>query len=182
MVGDSGRRTAFLCLAMVCASAAAFSAEVLLQVEDFEGPWRRQTNIQGYLGTGFCTSNANPNVADTVMTGKAAIVEAGRYAVWVRAYTSENSKRALRVHVNGTPLETTHTGQERRWMWEKAGEIDLQPGDAVVEIRDAENLGHLDTLSGPALLAIAARVEGVRLIDNAVLGTGEGRTGSGQSR
>ena len=51
-----------------------------------------------------------------------------------------------------------------------------------VEIRDAENLGHLDTLSGPALLAIAARVEGVRLIDNAVLGTGEGRTGSGQSR
>lgn len=139
MVVDSGRRTAFLCLAMACASAAAFSAEVLLQVEDFEGPWRRQTNIQGYLGTGFCTSNANPNVADTVMTGKAAIVEAGRYAVWVRAYTSENSKRALRVHVNGTPLETTHTGQERRWMWEKAGEIDLQPGDAVVEIRDADD-------------------------------------------
>jgi cephalosporin-C deacetylase-like acetyl esterase len=123
----------------LCSAAAAFSAELLMQVEDFEGPWRRQTNISGYLGTGFCTSNANPQVADTPMTGKAAVPEAGRYAVWVRAYTSENSRRALRAHVNGTPLETTHTGQQRQWTWEKAGEIELQAGEAVVEIWDADD-------------------------------------------
>lgn len=128
-------------LAMVCITISAWSAEILLQVEDFEGPWRRQTNISGYLGTGFCTSNANPNVADTVMSAKATIPDPGRYAVWIRAYTSENSRRALQVHVNGAPLDKTHTGSTRRWAWEKAGEVDLQAGEAVVEIKDADD-GH----------------------------------------
>ena len=137
MVKFSGRRLVSLCVIMVCVAASAWSAEVVLQVEDFEGPWRRQTNISGFLGTGFCTSNANPNVADTAMVGKAVIPEAGKYAAWVRAYTSDNSKRALQVHVNGTALAKTHTGSERLWAWEKAGEIDLQTGEAVVEIKDA---------------------------------------------
>ncbi|MFO7973827.1 MAG: acetylxylan esterase [Candidatus Hydrogenedentota bacterium] len=132
-------KIACVCLAMACAAVSASSAEIVLQVEDFEGPWRRQTNISGFLGTGFCTSNANPDIADTAMTGTATIPEARRYAVWVRAYTSENSRRALQAHINGTPLAKTHTGSQLHWSWQKAGEIDLEAGETVVEIRDADD-------------------------------------------
>lgn len=115
------------------------SAErVLLQVEDLQGPWRRQTNISGYVGTGFCTSNANPRVAESVMSGQAAIATAGSYAVWVRGYTSENGRRAFCVELNGTALARTHSGNRRRWLWERAGVVELAAGPCAVIVRDAD--------------------------------------------
>ena len=115
------------------------SAErILLQVEDFQGPWRRQTNIPGYVGTGFCTSNANPRVAESVMSGQAASATAGSYAVWVRGYTSESGRRAFSVDLNGTALARTHSGNRRRWLWERAGVVELAAGPCAVIVRDAD--------------------------------------------
>jgi cephalosporin-C deacetylase-like acetyl esterase len=133
-------RLAAVCTAfplLLCGIAAG--DHVLLQVEDFQGPWRRQTNIRGYLGTGFCTSNANPNVASTVMAGKAAIAVPGEHAVWVRAYTSGNSRRALQVEVAGRRLAVTHKGTVREWRWERAGEVYLDVGEAEIVVHDADD-------------------------------------------
>ncbi len=111
---------------------------VLLQVEDFDGPWRRQTNITGYLGSGFVTSNANPKVAESTMTRRVTLRTAGRYAVWARGYTSKNSRRAFSVQVGDHRFDKTHTDTRRRWVWQRAGEADLPAGEVTVVVRDAD--------------------------------------------
>lgn len=111
---------------------------VVLQVEEMEGPWRRQTNIRGYEGQGFCTSNANPKIADTRMRGTVVVRAPGRHAVWVRGFTSANSRRAFQVEVNGTLLGKTHAGRMRRWVWERAGQVDLPGGEVRVVVHDAD--------------------------------------------
>ncbi|MFW6163235.1 MAG: alpha/beta hydrolase family protein, partial [Planctomycetota bacterium] len=130
-------RLALACLAMACAASASAERH-LLQVEHFNGPWRRQTNIRGFLGDGFCTSNANPEVAETAMTTTLQIQTAARYRVFVRAFTSANSRRALQAAVNGNRLAVTHNGRRRRWAWELAGEVDLPAGEATVAVHDAD--------------------------------------------
>lgn len=118
-------------------SLPLYGERVLLQVEDFDGPWKRQTNISGYLGSGFCTSNANRKIATTVMQKTVSLQQAGRYFVWVRAYTSESSPRAIQVEVNGKRLEVTHQDKRRCWSWQRAGEVALAAGDVRVAVRDA---------------------------------------------
>ncbi len=124
-------------LTTILAPQVAFGDRFVLEVEDFEGPWRRQTNISGYSGTGFCTSNANPNVADSTMKGSVEIAQPGEYTVYVRGYTSDNSNRAMRVEVHGKKLAVTHQGTKRRWGWEKAGTVTLPKGSVSVVVHDA---------------------------------------------
>ena len=130
-------RRVLMLVAMLASPVVA--DHLLLQVEDFKGPWRRQTNIRGYLGSGFCTSNANPKVAASTMTRTVTIQEAGQHAVWVRAYTSDNSRRALQVKVGDRLLAKTHTGSRRQWSWQRAGEVDLSVGEVTVVVRDADD-------------------------------------------
>jgi cephalosporin-C deacetylase-like acetyl esterase len=118
-------------------SLPLYGERLLLQVEDFDGPWKRQTNITGYLGTGFCTSNATPKTAATVMQKTVPLQRAGHYLVWVRAYTSENSPRAIQVEVNGKRLSVTHKDKRRGWSWQRAGEVDMAAGEVRVAVRDA---------------------------------------------
>lgn len=130
-------RYPLLLLALVALASPSLAERHLLQVEDFEGPWRRQTNIPGYLGKGFCTSNAK-GVAKSVMRKTVEVREAGRYAVWLRGFTSANSRRAMQAEVNGTRLAVTHKDKRRRWVWQCAGRLDLKPGQIVIVIRDAD--------------------------------------------
>jgi len=135
-----GRRAAHVVFLLLLSAgcAAARADRLLLQVEEFEGPWRRQTNIPGYLGTGFCTSNANPKIAATVMRKTVRIERGGPHAVWLRGYTSGNSRRAMQVEVGGKRLAVTHKDRRRRWLWQRAGEVDLPAGEAAIVIRDAD--------------------------------------------
>ena len=126
-----------LTLAVLSLPQLVLGDRFLLEVEDFEGPWRRQTNISGYHGAGFCTSNANPKVADTCMKTSVEIAEPGEYAVFVRGYTSDNSRRAMQVEVNGKKLDVTQKGKQRRWSWEKAGTVTLPKGKVSVVVHDA---------------------------------------------
>ncbi len=134
----SGRFAAGFAWAAAQAAALAASGDIVLQVEDFHGPWRRQTNIRGYLGRGFCTSNANPRVAASVMVGHADIPRAGRYYVWARGYTSPGGRRAFRLQVSGKLLRRTHAGDARGWFWRRAGEADLPAGRVEIIVRDAD--------------------------------------------
>ncbi|MFP4058754.1 MAG: acetylxylan esterase [Candidatus Brocadiia bacterium] len=132
-------RKAFL-LAILAAALAppALAERLMLQVEDFQGPWRRQTNIKGYLGKGFCTSNANPKVAESAMRTTAKVTEGGTYVVWARGFTSANSRRAFQVEVAGRRLAVTHKDTRRRWVWERAGEVELKPGTVQIAVHDAD--------------------------------------------
>ncbi len=123
----------------ICMFATAGYAErLLLQIEDFDGSWRRQTNIPGYLGEGFCTSNASPNVASTTMQTTVRVSQGGGYVVWLRAFTSANSRRALQIEVAGERLAVTHKDTRRRWVWEKAGEVELTAGPVQIAVHDAD--------------------------------------------
>ncbi|RKZ15354.1 hypothetical protein DRQ50_07605 [bacterium] len=130
-------------LACLCSAVISCSPDeheqIVVQVEDLAGPWRHQTNIFGYLAGGFCTSNANPDTATTVMQAEVQIPAAGDYAIWMRAYTSPGGKRALQVEVDGKLLPPTHAGNLRRWSWEKAGEVELPLGAVQLVIHDADD-------------------------------------------
>jgi cephalosporin-C deacetylase-like acetyl esterase len=131
-------------LLLPCTFLVTVSAEeILLQVEDFQGPWRRQTNIRGYLGKGFCTSNAK-GVAKTVMEHQCDIPTTDKYDVWVRAYTSvgtkpSRTKRGLQVEVNGMRLNATHLSPARSgWSWQFSGVTELTAGKAKIIVHDAD--------------------------------------------
>ncbi|NQT12263.1 MAG: hypothetical protein HQ582_05920, partial [Planctomycetes bacterium] len=129
---------AFAYSAWLLLGGAVLGGEPLLvQVEDFAGPWNRQTNIDEYLGESFCVSNAR-GVATSVMETTVTIEEGGRYYVWVRAFSSANSRRALQAAVNGKRLEVTHNQTERRWSWQLAGSVDLSAGEAKLAVHDAD--------------------------------------------
>ncbi|MCF6287527.1 MAG: alpha/beta hydrolase family protein, partial [Candidatus Hydrogenedentes bacterium] len=122
---------------LVLTSPAAFAEPILLEVEDFKGPWNRQSNIPGFLGKGFCTSNAkDPKVAASTMDGRADIGVTGVYAVWTRGYSSKNSDRAYQLRVGETTFPPTHTNSLDAWSWEKAGEIALAAGAVNVSVID----------------------------------------------
>ena len=126
-------------LALLLLGSAPLGAETLLwQVEDFDGPWKRQTNIEEYLGESFCVSNAVGKVASTAMEKTVKIEKAGSYYVWVRAFSSANSRRALQVAVDGKRLKVTHDQSERRWSWQLAGSVDLALGEVKIAVHDAD--------------------------------------------
>lgn len=127
--------TALILLLLVGAVHGAES--FLLQVEDFAGPWKRQTNIDEYLGESFCVSNAPNGIASTAMETTVRVKNTGHYYVWVRAFSSANSKRALQAAVNGRRLKITHDQTQRRWSWQLAGSVDLSAGEATLAIHDA---------------------------------------------
>jgi dienelactone hydrolase len=128
-------------LALALGALVQDSPDRLLQVEDFAGSWRRQTNIPGYVGAGFCTSNANGISRDKMRTTLVTDA-AGEYSVWVRAYQSESTftkdrQRGLRVTLAGTPLDPTHTGGEVGWLWQRAGAVHLTEGAVELVVSDA---------------------------------------------
>jgi len=109
---------------------------VLLEAEDFEGGWRAQTNIPGFQGRGFRTSNA----AGRAREGLTASVEleAGRYNVWARGYEGDEQDRRFLVQVAGLALSATHRDRRQgRFSWQFAGSVELSAGRHTVEIQDA---------------------------------------------
>ena len=54
---------------------------LLIQAEDFDGPWRKQTNIVGYTGTSFRCANHFGSIVKTKLTYDANMEHAGRYQI-----------------------------------------------------------------------------------------------------
>jgi len=105
----------------VADAPVAHERSYLLQVEQFEGPWRRQTNCPGYIGRGFCCSNQQ-SVALTTMRQTLHIDRADCYFVWMRAYADRHH---LWSKTRGMSLTLN-------------GRVELQPGTTEIIVRDAE--------------------------------------------
>jgi dienelactone hydrolase len=118
------------------ASPDAAAESHLVEVEDLEGSWRVQTNIPGYSGKGFRTSNAG-GVSRDVPKGTIRLARGGKFAVWSRGYIGDDQDRRFSVAVGGKAFPSTHPGNAPAgFLWELAGIADLPAGDAAVEVRD----------------------------------------------
>ncbi|MEZ6016736.1 MAG: sulfatase-like hydrolase/transferase [Planctomycetota bacterium] len=135
-------------LLALMAPALAAPTDRLIQVEDLGGAWKRQTNISGYLGLGFCTSNANPRCASSVMEGRVDLPEGGRWRIWARGLCGNDAAQAMErrafalsvVAANDAAhdLPPTHMGASGGWAWELAGELELGAGVVTLRVRDAD--------------------------------------------
>jgi len=110
-----------------------------IEIEDLEGTWRRQTNIPGFSGRGFRTSNADV-VSGDVLKGSLTVKRGGKYAVWARGYVGQGGERSFQVAVAGKALSPTHRGTAPEgFSWELAGIVDLPAGRQIpLEVRDRE--------------------------------------------
>ena len=112
-------------------------AQINIEAEDMQGPWREQTNIPGYQGRGFKCANIQGKVAPDPLTTSVRIDTPGRYCVWVRAYEGDNQDRSFRILIAGTAFAPTHTEKNgERYTWQCAGEIDLTKGEQEVKVQD----------------------------------------------
>ena len=118
--------------------SASVAEGLYVQAEDLDGYWREQTNIRGFDGRGFRTSNANPKRAEKPLAGSVDIGRAGVYVVWSRGYESPGGRRAFQVKVGGQLLPPQHNGNRRGWFWRKCGSVELPAGRTSVEIHDAD--------------------------------------------
>ena len=121
--------------------AADGGEPIYVQVEDLAGNWREQTNITGFDGRGFCTSNANPKRAEKPLTGAVDIPRAGTYVLWSRGYASPRGRRAFQVKVDDQLFPPQHNGNRRGWFWRRCGKATLSAGKHRLEVIDA-NVGH----------------------------------------
>jgi hypothetical protein len=124
-------------LALLSVATGVCAQTLRLECEDFDGPWREQTNIAGYSGRGFVVSNAD-GVASTTMAGTAQIPEAGTYYVWARGWEGTGFDRRWRVQVGEVLLDVTHAGLDANWFsWQKCGQVDLAAGPIELRLVDA---------------------------------------------
>lgn len=105
----------------------------------FEGSWRGQNNIPGYLGRGFLVSNAKGVATEPVryeMTDAALPPEP--LFVWVRGYEGDGMDRSFEVSIGGQRLEPTHRGKYAgRFSWQLAGHVQADGPTSLIEVFDS---------------------------------------------
>jgi cephalosporin-C deacetylase-like acetyl esterase len=130
------REVMVVALMALALGAAADRQMIRIECEDLAGPWRFQTNIPGYLGRGFRTSNANGPSTEP-LTGTFSIEKPGRYWVWARAYEGNGSDRRWKIAIDDIELSTTHAAKGgERFSWQRAGEVELEAGEHQVRAID----------------------------------------------
>lgn len=123
-----------------------------LEAEDFDGAWSVHTPYAGFSGRGVVMPVSD--TGSTITTAMSAIVPvtaAGHYRVWARAFEGGDTERAWQIAINRMSLEAIHTSiYGDRFSWKLAGEIDLEAGDARL---DLVPLGHPDTAADAVILS-----------------------------
>ncbi|MBE7559303.1 hypothetical protein HS125_10270 [bacterium] len=113
---------------------------VWLDTEEMQGAgWKVGANYAGYYGRGFRASDSTPRHAG-VLTGSVQVKEAGTYTVWTYGLAERRVDRSFAVEVGGKKLPATHASlPERgaRFVWEKAGTVQLPAGATRIVITDA---------------------------------------------
>ena len=113
---------------------------IWIDAEDFAdyGGWSLDTQFVHLMGSGYliATGIGKPVKDATVAI---EIPNASRYRLWVRAknWLKDYSPGRFRVIVNGTPSgHVFGKAPTEEWIWESAGEFDLEEGQCRIALRD----------------------------------------------
>lgn len=107
-----------------------------IEVEEFDGEWKRQDNIPGFTGSGFRVSNATGIAANTLRLERP--LPTGAYFVWARGYEGGGLDRRFEISIGTERFEATHRGRwSERFSWQLAGHVELEQGTHELKLRDA---------------------------------------------
>ena len=119
------------------------AATFLVEAEQFsnKGGWGTDTQFIESMGSCYLIAHGLGNpVADA--TTEVQVPEAGEYKVWVR--TLDWTKRMdrpesagrFKLAVNGEVLATELGTEDKKWIWQLAGKVQLKAGKAEVALKD----------------------------------------------
>lgn len=130
---------------LLCLLAASniHAASFLVEAEQFsdKGGWGIDTQFIESMGSPYLIAHGlGKPVADA--TTEIDVPEDGTYRVWVR--TIDWTKRLdrpgsagrFKLSVNGTPLFAELGTEDRKWIWQPAGKVDLKTGKAKLALQD----------------------------------------------
>ena len=113
---------------------------IWIDAEDFQdyGGWLLDTQFVHLMGSAYLiAAGIGEPVKDA--TVEFEVAQAGRYRLWVRAknWLSDYSPGQFRVVVNGAASEQVFgTAATEKWLWQSAGELNLNTGKSTIAIRD----------------------------------------------
>lgn len=149
------RRIALTVLAAftVMAATAAKVAPILVEAESFEdkGGWSVDQQWMDQMGSPYLIAHGAGRPVKDAYT-RIAVKAPGHYHVYVRTFNwtapfhKGKGPGSFVVYIDGMPMH--RTGNEGDgWMWQKAGEIDLERGVSQVRLHDLEGLdGRCDAI------------------------------------
>lgn len=115
--------------------------ELWIDALDFEqkGGWKEDTQYVHLMGSGYLIAADEPGVPveDAVVTVN--VPAAGRYRVWVRDrnWYRQYSPGKFKVLVDGEETGNTLGAlPSDKWLWEVAGDVELEAGEHTVTLRD----------------------------------------------
>jgi hypothetical protein len=119
------------------------AASFLIEAEQFsnKGGWGIDTQFIETMGSSYLIAHGLGKPVEDATT-EVQVAEAGEYKVWVR--TLDWTKRMdrpesagrFKVAVNGTVFETELGTEDKKWIWQLAGKVQLKAGKAEVALKD----------------------------------------------
>ncbi len=136
---------AFACvsLASLAASAVMAADSVFVEAESFQNPggWSLDTQFIETMGSPYLIAHGlGKPVKDATTT--TAVLDAGKYHVWVRAknwvgpWDAPGAPGRFKIAVNGEPLATEFGASGKDWQWEDGGEVTLPGGPVKLALQD----------------------------------------------
>ena len=116
-------------------------AEIWIDALDFEekGGWKEDTQFVHLMGGAYLIAAHEPGVPVEDAVARFEVPEAGRYRVWVRDrnWLRPQSPGAFSLTVNGEACgRVLGTMPSDAWIWEIAGDFDLEKGPGTVALHD----------------------------------------------
>ncbi|MGN6134871.1 MAG: FAD-dependent oxidoreductase, partial [Aureliella sp.] len=157
---SSNRWSQIAWIGLCSASLLAFvspelrGAELLVEAESFaqRGGWQLDTQFIEQMGSPYLLAHGlGRPVEDAVAS--VPIKSAGKYAVWVRTFDWVARWKApghpgrFALLVNGRTLSDQLGTEGANWQWQRAGTVELSPGDAELRLHDLQGFdGRCDAI------------------------------------
>ncbi|QGJ68781.1 Pyridine nucleotide-disulfide oxidoreductase [Planctomycetales bacterium 10988] len=136
---------------------------ILIEASNFEnlGGWKLDTQHYQQMGGCYLLAHGMGEPVENATT-TVEVPEAGTWHVWVRTRDwckgNWKSPGQFRVHVNGSPLDSTFGVEEETWHWQSGGSIEISSaGKVEIAVQDLTGFdGRFDAIylsqaSSPAL-------------------------------
>ena len=116
-------------------------SEIWIDSTDFKsaGGWKTDTQFVHLMGTPYLIAAGEPGKAVDDATLTVKIPENGNYRVWVRSrnWMRSHSPGKFKLLINGNGNQKVLGSMPSdRWIWEIAGDFELQSGEATLTLRD----------------------------------------------